>query len=88
MEGYYLKDDLSKKEKLSFKDARKMYIKMQITNNEELKKKYRERIIIGTLYYVKDYVYEKSKLGLFETGSYDLDDIMSDLSIEWVKKID
>ena len=88
MEGYYLKDDLSKKEKLSFKEARKLYIKMQITNNEELKKKYRERIIIGTLYYVKDYVYEKSKLGLFETGSYDLDDIMSDLSIEWVKKID
>ena len=80
------KEQISSFEKLDISAARALYIQYINCYDESLKKEYFDKIILGTLYVVVNYV-ENSNLEIFDCGSYDIDDIMNACLETWIKHI-
>lgn len=80
------KEQISSFEKLSILQARDLYIRAIGLKNEVLKKMYMDKIILGTLHVVYNFI-ERNNLELLQSSCYDLDDFMSALTEAWIKKI-
>ena len=88
MEGMKsLKDIIPSFEKLKLNEAKELYKQMNSNNNLDERKKQRERLILGTLYFLRKDLLEKSEIQNLRTN-YDLDDIMSAFIESWILKID
>lgn len=80
------KKQISSFEKLSILQAQQLYMKAISLTNAELKKLYIDKIILGTLYVISNFI-ERNNLDLLDGTSYDTDDLMSAFMQVWIKKI-
>lgn len=72
--------------KLKLAEAQELYQKAINTEDENLKKVYMDKLILGTLYVVCEYI-KRNGLELFVSSSYDMNDIISSFNAVWIKKI-
>lgn len=72
--------------KLKLAEAQELYQKTINTEDENLKKVYMDKLILGTLYVVCEYI-KRNGLELFVSSSYDMNDIISSFNAVWIKKI-
>ncbi len=72
--------------KLKLTVAQELYRKATNTQDETIKKKYMNELILGTLYVVYEYI-ERNGLELLVSSSYDMNDIISAFNSVWIKKI-
>ena len=79
-------EQISSFERLRITDAQKLYKKAINTKDERHKKTYMDRLILGTLYVVYEYI-KRSGLELFVSSSYDMNDIINSFNEVWVKKV-
>lgn len=73
-------------DKLTIDEAKELYKKSISSSDEQLKKLYLDKTILGTLYVVYNYI-ERNNLKLFEHSQYDIDDIQSAFVEIWMEKI-
>ena len=71
--------------KLKFNEAQELYKKIISCDNEELKKQYRDKLILGTVYFINDIVYKRN---LINSSLFDNNDIINSLIEKWIEKID
>ena len=79
-------DQISSFERLKIVDAQELYRKAINTPDEKQKKLYMDRLVLGTLYVVYEYI-KRSNLELLTSTSYDMNDIISAFNEVWIKKI-
>lgn len=79
-------NQISSFERLKITEAQELYRKVINTKNATLKKAYMDKLILGTLYVVYNYI-KRNELELFISSSYDIDDIIGAFNEIWVKKI-
>ncbi len=84
LEEYYRK--IEKFDKLKIEEAKELCRKAFSVENEKLKKLYLDKVILGTLYVVYNYV-SRNKLSIMTSSSYDINDIISSYNEIWIKKI-
>lgn len=84
LEKWY--SQISMCDKLTITEAQELYKKVLNTQNEELKKLYMDRLILGTLYVVYKHI-KNGKFDIFSSSSYDIDDIISTFTQIWIQKI-
>ena len=72
--------------KLKIIVAQELYRKAINTQDEIIKKKYMDELILGTLYVVYEYI-KRNGLELVVSSSYDMNDIISSFNSVWIKKI-
>ena len=77
---------ISSFEKLRITEAQELYKKTINTQNESLKKTYMNKLILGTLYVVYEYI-KRNKLELFISSTHDMNDIISSFNEVWIKKL-
>lgn len=80
------KDQISNFEKLNIVEAKELYKKVVSTDDVKLKKLLMDKLILGTLYVVSNYI-ERNNLKLFCSSSLDMNDIISTFNEIWIKKI-
>lgn len=85
--GYHLQEMVDSLEKLTFEQARELYILYVNEVDIEKKKELRTKIIQGTLYIIFDFI-QNNQFDLLHSGSYDMDDIMNTAFEIWIRKID
>ncbi len=73
-------------DKLKFSDAQKLCREAFQTSNEKVKKLYMDKVILGTLYVVYNYI-TRNNLSIFSSRAYDTNDIISSFTEIWIKKI-
>lgn len=73
-------------EKLRFKEAQELYKKSVSTTNEELKKIYMDKLVLGTLYIPYNYI-KRNNLLLLCSSTSDINDIINTMNELWIKKI-
>lgn len=73
-------------ERLKIEEVKELYLKANNASDEQLKKLYLDKIIMGTLYVVFNYI-ERNDLKIFESSQYGIDDIQSAFIETWIKKI-
>lgn len=79
-------NQISSLPKLKITVAQELYKKAIDTQDETLKKKYMDELILGTLYVVYEYI-KRNGLELLVSSSYDINDIISSFNSVWIKKI-
>lgn len=79
-------DQISIFEKLKIGEAQELYKKVISTNDVKSKKLYMDKLILGTLYVVSNYI-EHNNIKLFCSPSFDMNDIISAFNEIWIKKI-
>lgn len=79
-------NQISSFSKLKITAAQDLYRKAINTQDELLRKKYMNELILGTLYVVYEYI-KRNGLELFVSSSYDMNDIISSFNEVWIKKI-
>ena len=79
-------DCLSKYSKIKFKEARKIYIELSNCNDEHLKSKLKNDLILNTLYVVFEFI-KNNGLIYLNSSSYDMSDIISTCNEIWINKI-
>lgn len=79
-------EQISKYERLSLSQAQELYKEVISLEDPNEKKKLMNRIILGTLYVVYNYI-KNNNLIIFETPSYDIGDIINSYNEIWIKKI-
>lgn len=84
LEEYYRK--IEKFDKLKIEEAKELCKKAFSVEDEKLKKLYLDKVILGTLYVVYNYV-SRNKLSIMTSSSYDINDIISSYNEIWIKKI-
>lgn len=72
-------------DELSFGEAKELFELFNNTTDDKLKAKYFEKIVLGTLYVVCDYIESNQKL--FSSISCDLGDVISSFCEEWIVSI-
>lgn len=72
--------------KLKITEAQELYKKAINTQDESLKKKYMNELILGTLYVVYEYI-KRNNLELFISSSYDMNDIISSFNEVWIRRL-
>ncbi len=72
--------------KLKIIAAQELYRKAIDTQDETLKRKYMDELILGTLYVVYEYI-KRNGLELLVSSSYDMNDIISSFNSVWIKKL-
>lgn len=77
---------LSSIKKIEFNEAQELYKIFLNTKNIEERKEILNKIIVGTLYVVCDYI-RNNCFDLFVSSSFDMDDVISSFNEIWVKKI-
>ena len=71
-------------EKLSFSDAKRMYIEASKETDEKKKKEMLDKIVLGTLYYPLSRIDELENI---QSASFDKDDLANSFCEEWIKQI-
>ena len=84
LEQWYNK--ISSFPKLKIAEAQDLYQKVIDAKDETLKKAYMEKLILGTLYVVYEYI-KRNGLELFVSSSYDMNDIISSFNEVWIRKL-
>lgn len=79
-------NQISSLPKLKINVAQELYKKAMNTQDETLKKKYMDELILGTLYVVYEYI-KRNGLELLVSSSYDMNDIISSFNSVWIKKL-
>lgn len=79
-------NQISSLPKLKITVAQELYRKAINTQDEALKKKYMDELILGTLYVVYEYI-KRNGLELLVSSSYDMNDIISSFNSVWIKKL-
>lgn len=79
-------NQISSLPKLKITVAQELYRKAINTQDETLKKKYMDELILGTLYVVYEYI-KRNGLELLVSSSYDMKDIISSFNSVWIKKL-
>lgn len=77
---------ISQYDKLRFNEAQGFYKKALLSKNDDLRKMYMDKIILGTLYVLYNYI-SRNELLIFSSSSYDMNDIISSFIEVWIKKI-
>ena len=77
---------ISQYDKLRFNEAQDFYKKALLSKNDDLRKMYMDKIILGTLYVLYNYI-TRNELLIFSSSSYDMNDIISSFIEVWIKKI-
>ena len=72
--------------KLKLTEAQDLYQKAINTEDETLKKAYMDKLILGTLYVVCEYI-KRNGLELFVSSAYDMNDIISSFNAVWIRKL-
>lgn len=80
------KHQISSFKKLNINEAKELYQKAISTNDNNLRKRYIDTIILGTLYVVYNYI-ERNNLELFCSSTFDMNDIISAFNEVWIRKI-
>lgn len=73
-------------DKLKLSEAQKLCRKAFETSDETIQKLYMEKVILGTLYVVYNYI-TRNNLSIFSSRAYDTNDIISSFVEIWIKKI-
>ncbi|MCH5166582.1 MAG: hypothetical protein J1F35_01695 [Erysipelotrichales bacterium] len=73
-------------ERLTITEAQELYSKAISTEDTELKKSYMNRLILGTLYVVCNYI-ERNDLIKLCTTEYDMNDMINSFTEAWIKNI-
>ena len=73
-------------ERLNISEAQELYRKAIATEDTELKKSYMNRLILGTLYVVCNYI-ERNDLIKLCTTEYDMNDMINSFTEAWIKNI-
>ena len=81
-----LKEQIESLDKLKIDEAKELYKKAINSSDEKLKKLYFDKLILGTMYVVYNYI-ERNGLEIFQSSQYDIDDIQSAFIELWIKKI-
>lgn len=81
-----LKEQIESLDKLKIDEAKELYKKSINSSDEKLKKLYFDKLILGTMYVVYNYI-ERNGLEIFQSSQYDIDDIQSAFIELWIKKI-
>lgn len=84
LEKWY--NQISSFDKLKITEAQELYKKAINISNEILKKSYMDKLVLGTLYVVYEYI-KRNDLELFVSSSYDMNDIISSFNEIWIRKI-
>ena len=79
-------NQISSLPKLKINVAQELYRKAINAQDEMVKKKYMEELILGTVYVVYEYI-ERNGLELLVSSSYDMNDIISSFNSVWIKKL-
>lgn len=79
-------NQISSLPKLKITVAQELYKKAINTQDETLKKKIMDELILGTLYVVYEHI-KRNELELFVSSSYDMNDIISSFNSVWIKKL-
>lgn len=79
-------NQISSFDRLKLVEAQELYKKAMSTNNSSLKKDYIDKLILGTLYVVYNYI-SRNNLVILSTRLYDIDDIISAFTEAWIQKI-
>lgn len=73
-------------ERLNLTEVKELYKKIESTDNEELKKKYYDKIILGTEYVVYEYL-KNSQIYKLAGRDFDEEDIISSTVEAWIENI-
>ncbi len=73
-------------ERLSFEDAKNLYNKAMTADDDNLKKSYMNKLILGTLYVPYNFILNNG-LTMFSSGTYDINDIISACNEVWIKRL-
>lgn len=79
-------NQISSFDKLKLAEAQELYRKAISVSNDLLKKEYMDKLILGTLYVVYNYI-SRNNLVVLSTYLYDIDDIISAFTEVWIQKI-
>lgn len=74
-------------EKLTLSEAQDLLRKANATDDIELKKLYKDKVILGTLYVVYDFI-NKNDFNYLKSTVYDMDDIISTCNEIWINMIE
>ena len=74
-------------DKLKIEEAKKLYLKAISSPDEQTKRVYLDKLILGTLYVVYNYI-DRTNLKMLEGSQYDLEDIQSAFTEIWIKRIE
>ena len=74
-------------DKLKIEEAKKLYLKAVSSPDEQTKRVYLDKLILGTLYVVYNYI-DRTNLKMLEGSQYDLEDIQSAFTEIWIKRIE
>lgn len=77
---------ISQYDKLKLSEAQELCRKAFETSDEAIKKLYMDKVILGTLYVVYNYI-TRNNLSIFSSRAYDTNDIISSFVEIWIKKI-
>ena len=78
--------EISSIEKLKIDEAKELYKKAKMSGDVNTKKIFMDKIILGTLYVVCDYI-KRNDIEMFYSSSFDMDDIISSFNEVWINKI-
>ena len=78
--------EISSIEKLKIDEAKELYKKAKMSSDVNTKKIFMDKIILGTLYVVFDYI-KRNDIEMFYSSSFDMDDIISSFNEVWINKI-
>ena len=77
---------ISSIERLKIEEAKELYKKANMFSDTNLKKIYMDKLILGTLYVVYEYI-KRNDIEMFCSSSFDMDDIISSFNKVWINKI-
>lgn len=86
MNNSVLLKKITEYDKLKINEAQELCRKAFETSDETKKKLYMDKVILGTLYVVYNYI-TKNNLSILSSGAYDKDDIISSFIEIWIQKI-
>lgn len=81
----YLKQ-VSEYDKLKLSEAQELCLKAFESSDEARKKLYMDKVILGTLYVVYNYI-TRNNLSILSARGYDTNDIISSFTEVWIKKV-
>lgn len=77
---------ISQYDKLKLNEAQELCLKAFNTSDEKIKKIYIDKVVLGTLYVVYNYI-TRNNLFILTSSSYDINDIISSFIEIWIQKI-
>ena len=80
------KEQIRDFESIDFKKAQELYKNSLATTDSELKKMYLDKIILGSLHVVYDFI-DRNNLKILGGSRYDIDDIESAFVEAWIRRI-